>query len=162
MNNITKFNIIKTIVIFVLSFTLFSCVDNLDNNDKKEAMDHSSMDHSSMDHSSMDHGVVETSYHNMDVKIYVSKDEMSGVNIKLETTNFTFAPENVNKENVDGEGHAHLYIDGVKWGRLYGNYVHVGNITEGKHEFKVTLNANNHDYYTHHNESIGDSVTYTY
>ena len=121
MNNLTKFNIIKTLFIFVLSFTLFSCVDNLDNNDKKEAMDHSSMDHSSMDHSSMDHGVVETSYHNMDVKIYVSKDEMSGVNIKLETTNFTFAPENVNKENVDGEGHAHLYIDGVKWGRLYSN-----------------------------------------
>ena len=78
MNNLTKFNIIKTLFIFVLSFKLFSCVDNLDNNDKKEAMDHSSMDHSSMDH-----GVVETSYHNMDVKIYVSKDEMSGVNIKL-------------------------------------------------------------------------------
>ena len=157
MNNLTKFNIIKTLFIFVLSFTLFSCVDNLDNNDKKEAMDHSSMDHSSMDH-----GVVETSYHNMDVKIYVSKDEMSGVNIKLETTNFTFAPENVNKENVDGEGHAHLYIDGVKWGRLYGKHVHIGNLSEENHVFKVTLNANNHDNYSHHNMLIEDEVTYDY
>jgi hypothetical protein len=82
------------------------------------------------------------------VELVVSEDAKSGYNIKIITTDFTFTPEDVNGENVIGEGHAHLYVDGEKIGRVYGNYYHYGGSFEGTKSFRVTLNANDHSDYT--------------
>jgi hypothetical protein len=66
--------------------------------------------------------------------------------LKIETEHFTFAPEKAGADQVSyDEGHAHLYLDGEKVNRLYGNYYNLGELKEGTHEIKVTLNANNHD-----------------
>ena len=37
-----------------------------------------------------------------------------GYNVRVQTLNFIFAPHHVGMEPMAGEGHAHLYIDGVK------------------------------------------------
>jgi len=81
------------------------------------------------------------------VELVVSEDAKSGYNIKIITANFTFAPEKVNGENVVGEGHAHLYVDGQKIGRVYGEYYHYNGTFEGTKTFRVTLNANDHSDY---------------
>jgi hypothetical protein len=81
------------------------------------------------------------------VDLVVVEDAKSGYNIKIITTDFTFAPEKVNGENVVGEGHAHLYVDGEKIGRVYGEYYHYSSTFEGTKTFRVTLNANNHSDY---------------
>lgn len=77
----------------------------------------------------------------------VEEDAKSGWNIQLVTTNFAFAPERASGEHVVGEGHAHVYIDGVKIGRVYGPWYHVDGYTEGVHTVRVTLNANDHREY---------------
>ncbi len=110
----------------------------------------------------MNHDAYETSFHDMSVEMKITQDMMTGVNIQFLTSSFVFAPENVNKVNKDGEGHAHLYIDDNKWGRIYGEYVHIGTLSTGKHSFKVTLNTNKHDDYTHHGEVISDLVEFEY
>jgi copper(I)-binding protein len=71
-------------------------------------------------------------------------DAAGGWNLHVMTENFRFAPENVNSDHQAGEGHAHLYVDGKKVARLYGPWYHLGKLMPGRHELKVTLNANDH------------------
>ena len=92
------------------------------------------------------------------VEIEVTPDAKSGYNVRIMTENFTFAPEHASSEHVDGEGHAHLYIDDVKIGRVYGEWVYVGALTPGLHEIKVTLNANNHADFMVDGNMIADAV----
>lgn|GEM_PF-51423 len=81
------------------------------------------------------------------VAITMHPDSMGGWNLEITTTNFQFAPQNVNGVVIPNQGHAHLYIDGVKIARVYGNWYNVPAsilATHGTHQVKVTLNANDH------------------
>lgn len=84
----------------------------------------------------------------------IQADPAGGFNIHFITRNFRFSPENVNKDHVMGEGHAHLYVDGVKTARVYSEWFHLTSPEPGTHEIKVTLNSNNHSEYTIRNEAI--------
>ncbi|WNF22933.1 hypothetical protein [Mesobacillus jeotgali] len=76
----------------------------------------------------------------------VEQDPSGSWLLKIETEQFTFAPEKAGADQVNyDEGHAHLYLDGEKVNRLYGNYYNLGELKKGTHQIKVTLNANNHD-----------------
>lgn len=75
----------------------------------------------------------------------MTPDAKSGFNV--ETTNWTWAPENVNAAALPNQGHAHLYVDGVKVARLYGPWYHLDGLAPGPHDITVTLNANNHAEY---------------
>jgi hypothetical protein len=96
------------------------------------------------------------------VELVVAEDAKSGYNIKIIATDFTFTPEAVNGDNVIGQGHAHLYVDGEKIGRLYSNYYHYSGSFEGTKTFKVTLNANDHSEYTVNGEIIAAQVDVTH
>ena len=74
----------------------------------------------------------------------LEKDPVSGFNLNLETRNFTFAPALSGREHKNGMGHAHLYIDGQKIARLYGNWFHISEIPKGAKSLKITLNSNGH------------------
>ena len=78
------------------------------------------------------------------VALSVSEDPISGWNIHLETTDFTFAPEHSGEEHIKGEGHAHLYVDDEKIARVYGPWFHLAELSPGKHTIRVTLNSNDH------------------
>ncbi|MBR9864247.1 MAG: hypothetical protein GYB24_12480 [Rhodobacteraceae bacterium] len=71
-------------------------------------------------------------------------DAMSGYNLEVRTSNFTFTPEAVNAADTPNTGHAHIYVDGVKLTRLYGNWFHLSGLTSGDHVIAVELNANSH------------------
>ena len=79
------------------------------------------------------------------ISIEAIEDPVSGFNVHISVTDFEFAPESAGLEHVDGEGHAHLYVDGVKIGRVYGEWVYVGNLDSGLHEINVSLNSNMHE-----------------
>ena len=68
------------------------------------------------------------------------RDPMTGWNLRLDTTNFTYAPKAASGAHVPGEGHTHVYLDGVKLGRFYGPWVHV----PSGGAVRVTLNSNDH------------------
>ena len=93
------------------------------------------------------------------VSIQAVPDSVSGLNVSLTTTNFTFAPEEVGGEHVPGHGHAHIYVDGVKVGRLYSEHYHLGSIGPGEHRLRATLNANTHEEYAIGGAIVEDSIT---
>lgn len=78
------------------------------------------------------------------LEIKLSKDPMAGWNLHVLQQNFRFAPEQASQADTDGEGHAHVYINGTKLGRLYGNWLHIAELPKGEVEVKVSLNANSH------------------
>ena len=96
------------------------------------------------------------------VQLMVTEDKKSGYNIMIRTENFTFTPENVNGENVAGEGHAHIYVGNEKIARVYSNNFHYDGSFEGTKEFRVTLNANDHSEYALNGEVIETSVLVTH
>lgn len=108
-------------------------------------------------HPSMDHGVIDISYDSIIPqieKLEMVKDPMSGWNLYIRTNNFKFTPENVNKQHKQGEGHAHLYINGNKIARLYDNWFHVPELQNEENQIKITLNANSHETMIFNNKPI--------
>jgi hypothetical protein len=79
------------------------------------------------------------------VTLQVHKDPKAGWNLHVRAENFRFAPEHASTAHVPGEGHAHLFIDGKKVTRLYGEWYHIPMLAPGVHKITVTLNANSHE-----------------
>ena len=105
-------------------------------------------------HSDMEHGLLDVSQDSIIpaiIAIKLKKDPMSGWNLFIQTTNFEFAPKQVNQRHEAGKGHAHLYLNGRKYARVYSPYFHLPALMGDKNELKVTLNANGHE-----NLAVGD------
>ncbi len=101
------------------------------------------------------HGKFEVSAENApSVMIHPSQDKNGGWNIHFMTQNFKFTPENAGAEDVVGEGHGHIYLNGTKIGRVYGNWIHLS-VPKGKNKVKITLNTNTHKDYAVNGEVIG-------
>lgn len=92
--------------------------------------------------------------------IALEADPVDGFNLFLDTANFKFTPQWVNREPVPNEGHAHLYLNGKKAARLYSEWRHLaGNLFEqGVNRVEVVLNANDHSTWGLAGEPIGDEV----
>lgn len=67
--------------------------------------------------------------------------------LTVETENFTFDSAAVDGPHQPGRGHAHLYVGGLKIGRVYATKVDLGALPPGKHEARITLNTNDHRTY---------------
>lgn len=79
-------------------------------------------------------------------KLEVASDSAGGWNLHLRTQRFQFTPAHAGGKVRAGEGHAHLYIDGEKYTRIYGPWFHLPAhaLSQGRHTLTVTLNANDH------------------
>lgn len=78
------------------------------------------------------------------LKMVAMPDPASGWNLHIMTTNFRFSPENASRDHVDGEGHAHVYVNGQKLARIYGAWMHIADLPVGDNVIAVTLNSNDH------------------
>jgi hypothetical protein len=78
------------------------------------------------------------------VRVVLHPDAVSGWNLEIITSNFTFTPENVNQAPVAGEGHAHIYVNGQKLARVYSPWTHITTLPAGDTVVSATLNANDH------------------
>lgn len=67
--------------------------------------------------------------------------------LKVKVTGFTFSVDNMGKENKQGEGHIHLYLDGKKVAKMFDTSYVLKDIPAGHHEVVVELAHNNHDSY---------------
>jgi hypothetical protein len=92
------------------------------------------------------------------VDLQVMPLDDGGYNIRVQTLNFTFAPQHVGMEPMAGEGHAHLYIDGEKVARIYGEWYHLASLPEDAQMISVSLYANNHQPLAVDGEGITDMV----
>lgn len=93
------------------------------------------------------------------VDVVVHADAREGWNIEIVTTDWRWAPEHTSSAHVPGEGHAHIYVDGVKLGRVYGDWYHLASMEPGQHEVRVTLNANDHSDLMYNGAIIADAET---
>lgn len=94
------------------------------------------------DHSAAVHIPAGSAAPSLDIAVH--KDPMAGWNLEVSTKNFRWAPQHASASDVVGEGHAHVYINGTKLARLYGNWMHIPDLPAGEVEVKVSLNANSH------------------
>ena len=108
------------------------------------------------------HGLYEVAAENAPaVQVLAEEDELGGWNVTLVTENFEFTPTAVNEEDVEGTGHAHIWVDGEKIGRVYSNYYHLPSLGAGEHEITVTLNTNMHMDYAVDGEEVRGTINVT-
>ncbi len=90
-------------------------------------------------------------------------DSKDGYNLHITATNFTFTPEKAGQSPIANEGHAHLFINGVKVARLYGPWFYVGSslFRKGENTVEVTLNANDHSEWTLGEQHIAADILIT-
>lgn len=95
------------------------------------------------------------------VTLELTPDAMRGWNLQIITENFDFAPETVNQDSNINAGHAHLYVNGEKITRLYGDWYHIEELPSGTHTIMVTLNTNRHEDIMYQGERVEASVSVT-
>lgn len=95
------------------------------------------------------------------VKVGAVAEDEGGVNLYMLTRGWTWAPENINNSHVPGEGHAHIYVDGVKVGRAYGPYHYLSGLEPGERHIRVTLNSNDHSDLTFEGRPVEASTMVT-
>ena len=95
----------------------------------------------------------------MGISAEVAED--GGVHVAINTEGWRWAPEEVNEVNSAGAGHAHIYADGVKLTRVYGNYHYIPALEPGIREIKVNLNSNDHSELTWQGDLLESSVSVT-
>lgn len=125
---------------FVVAAAIGFTFDGHDHADSAQHAGMAGMDHSMMHDQTLDIDAASSPK----LTVTVKKDPMAGYNLHVMAESFAFAPQSASKAHVAGEGHAHVYINGVKLGRLYGPWMHLDNLPKGKVEITVTLNTNDH------------------
>ena len=90
----------------------------------------------------------------------VFPDAMDGYNIQILAENFEITPASINRDVVANTGHAHLYVNGVKTARIYGQWYHLPSsaLQPGVNLVSITLNANNHSQWAHEGMPIASTV----
>jgi len=91
------------------------------------------------------------------VALSASANEM-GWKIAIAVENFRFAKDLVDGDHVSGTGHGHIYLNGLKLGRLFSDAYQIGSLPNGKHIVRVTLNSNDHRTYMQDGKPITASV----
>ncbi|MGB3200240.1 MAG: hypothetical protein WBA99_05020 [Nodosilinea sp.] len=92
------------------------------------------------------------------VTLVIYPDPVQGWNLEVQTTNFQFAPEQVNQANQPNQGHGHIYINGEKVSRVYGPWLHLPELPSGTNAITLGLNANGHETLTHNGQKIESTV----
>jgi len=94
------------------------------------------------------------------VSFTIVKDTLDGWDLHVDTTNFTWTPQNINQAPVADQGHAHLYIDGVLT-VLLGPWYHINGdvLPPGRHTVTVSLNANDHSVFSADGRNIQETQT---
>lgn len=142
----------REIIIFLVLITVLvatGCTSNTDDHDHDANMMHGHDEH-------MMHGERNATEPYPTINVTAQKDPKVGWNIRIQTTNFNWSPQRASLDHVDGEGHAHLYINDVKQTRLYGEWFHIPELNRGKHKIMVTLNSNSHEDYIVEGKKVSD------
>lgn len=102
------------------------------------------------------------------LSIQVERDWMSGLNLTLHTENYALIPPpagldmaalmtaSIQADTGLAEGHAHLYVNGEKVQRIYGETLHLPDtlFKPGLNQISVSINNHGHMYWTADNRQI--------
>ncbi len=91
-----------------------------------------------------------------DIDLIVYEDAVKGWNLEIKLDNFQLTPQDVNSDNKLNQGHAHLYVNGKKVTRIYGNWYYLETLPPGSNEVKISLNTNGHESLMYQGKMIED------
>lgn len=119
--------------------------------------------HAGHDHSAAAHSHEETLESEVPIAVSVSAEVGAdgGVAVNISADNWRWAPESVDGAREPGAGHAHIYVDGVKIGRVYGPGYDLVGLEPGERHIRVTLNSNDHKLLAVNGEPVEASATVT-
>lgn len=88
-------------------------------------------------------------------------DTMGGYGLQIAVTNFTISPEQAGQVSKPNEGHMHVYVNGKKVARMYGEWLYLSAdlFTQESNQVDVTLNANDHADWMHEGKHIGATLS---
>ncbi len=104
----------------------------------------SAMEHAGHTHMHGEALMIEAGAEAPTLALSLAPDTVAGWNLNIQTSNFRFSAERAGAAHVDGEGHAHIYVNGEKVARAYGAWFHIEDMPTGRVEIEVTLNSNDH------------------
>ena len=113
------------------------------------------------DHHGADAPALVVSETPVSVAITAEPDAHGGIDVQIATEGFRFAPELVDQAHAPSAGHAHIYVDGVKLGRVFENQYHIEELAPGEREIRVSLNTNDHSDLVYNGEKVESTVTVT-
>ncbi|MDJ0614096.1 MAG: copper chaperone PCu(A)C [Rhizobiaceae bacterium] len=87
-----------------------------------------------------------------------SKPDQTGWQISADVSNFEFDRELADGDHVTGTGHGHIYLNGLKLGRLYNPTLEIGELPKGTHTLRITLNTNDHRIYVVDGKPVSKTV----
>ena len=85
--------------------------------------------------------------------------ETGEVSLNFSVENLELVPVNPPSEHKSGEGHLHLYVNGVSIAMLHETTYTVTDLAKGSHSFRVTISTNDHREYSVDGEVIADSFS---
>lgn len=92
-------------------------------------------------------------------ELVITKDPTGGFNVQVLTSRFTWRPDMASMKYVEGEGHAHVYLDGEKIMRIYNNWFHLNTFQfatkAGEQLVSIELVGNDHAPYTTEGLPVG-------
>lgn len=86
-----------------------------------------------------------------------AEPDAEGWTVRVSAREFAFT-RTEDAVHVPGEGHGHLYVDGLKLQRLYEPEARIGALPPGRHRITVTLNTNDHRAYVVDGSPVTASV----
>ncbi|MBV1910807.1 MAG: hypothetical protein KUG78_16025 [Kangiellaceae bacterium] len=112
------------------------------------------------------------------IELSVYRDQVSGVNVHISVKNYWLnAPnfiqsfdaaefdgnelkEEDEKKTENLQGHAHVFVNGIKRQRLYGSDIHISNgwLKKGVNQITISLNSHQHENWTVNDKPIVDSI----
>ena len=154
---------IKKVFLALIVAALISCSSSTgeDVSPTSMAMSHNDS-HDSHDSHDHDHG------NNLDVSQLVDPPTVSisgraietgEVNLNFSVENLELIPINPPSEHESGQGHLHLYVDGVSVAMLHEASYVVTDLTKGLHDFRVAVSTNDHREYYVDGKAISDSIS---
>lgn len=92
-------------------------------------------------------------------ELVIMKDPTGGFNVQVLTSRFIWRPDMASLKYVEGEGHAHVFLDGEKIMRIYNNWFHLNTFQfatrAGEQLVSVELVGNDHAPYTLEGLAVG-------
>lgn len=95
------------------------------------------------------------------IEMQVERDPMDGLNILIKMQNYLMnSPLDEITEAGILQGHAHVFVNGKKVQRLYGNAIHIPAdwLKKGINQIAISLNSHQHENWTKDGKSLVGSV----
>ena len=95
------------------------------------------------------------------IEIQVERDPIDGLNVLLIIENYVLNSPIDQLENAPVlQGHAHVFVNGQKKQRLYGNAIHIPQswFRKGVNQIAISLNSHDHENWTKDGKSVVGSV----